>query len=419
MKRFLSLFLILVAAMCTAQAQQVLRQQLITSISAARMDSMRKEQHVPRRLAPVRYGVDVYEIEYRTTWWDGSPVMASGFYIVPHDCKEAIPMMSYNHGTRLHRARSFKMGGEEAICAFFAADGYAVVMPDYLGLGTGDRLPIYMHAETEATATVDMLVACKTLSSSLGLQHNGQLFLTGYSQGGHASMATHRYLQEHPERNLHVTASAPMSGAYDMVGVQGEVIDKPYGHPGYLPFLLLSYQEVYQLVPDSGAFFREPYNKTLPPFFDGLHKLNEVNAIMPPVPAAVLSPELLLAYKTDPDNTLRSALQENSLLDWAPTEPTLLCYCKADEQVIYRNALVARDSMEALGSTVVHTRMAGKRFGHGVCALYASIYTKMWFNSFRNGSAKGKSGPAWDRFLVSLSKMTYHKSKDKKQKHAK
>ena len=162
MKRIFPLILILSVVVSTAQAQRVLRQQLVTSISAARMDSMRKKQHVPRRLAPVRYGVDVYEIEYSTTWWDGSPVMASGFYIVPQDCKQAIPMLAYNHGTRLHRARTFKVGGEEAICAFFAADGYAVVMPDYLGLGTGDRLPIYMHAETEATATVDRLVACST-----------------------------------------------------------------------------------------------------------------------------------------------------------------------------------------------------------------------------------------------------------------
>jgi hypothetical protein len=93
----------------------------------------------------------------------------------------------------------------------------------------------------------------------------------------------------------------------------------------------------------------------------------------------------------------------------------LLCYCKADEQVLYRNAIVARDAMEARGSTVVHSRMAGRRFAHGPCALYTTIYAKMWFDSFRNGSTQGKSGPAWNRFLVSMSKAAYKKPKPSKK----
>ncbi len=413
MKHFLSAVSILVLLAAAVSAQQVVQHHLVASVSQSQMDSMRRVQHVPKRLAPVRYGVDVYEVEYSTTWWDGTPVMASGFYIVPHGCEEAVQTVSYNHGTRLHRARSWKMSGEEAICAFFAADGYAVVMPDYLGLGTGDRAPLYMHAATEATATVDMILACQTLDGPLGIQKGAQLFLTGYSQGGHASMATQRFLQSHPDAGLKVTASAPMSGAYDLAGVQGEVIDKPYAHPGYLPFLLLSYQEVYHILPDSQSFFKPPYDATLLPFFDGKHKLNEVSAVMPSIPGAVMREELMLAYKADAQNPLRLALQENTLTDWAPEAPLLMCYCKADEQVIYRNALVAQDAMEALGSKVVHSRMSGRRFGHGICALYSSIYAKMWFDSFRDGSTSGKKGPAWNRFLVSLSKMAYKKPKKK------
>ncbi|MBL0019706.1 MAG: hypothetical protein IPP17_25560 [Bacteroidetes bacterium] len=50
-------------------------------------------------------------------------------------------------------------------------------------------------------------------------------------------MATHRYLQPHPEA-VKVTQSAPTSGAYDLGGVQGEVIRKPYEYPGYFPLVL-------------------------------------------------------------------------------------------------------------------------------------------------------------------------------------
>jgi len=37
--------------------------------------------------------------------------------------------------------------------------------------------------------------------------------------------------------------------------------------------------------------------------------------------------------------------------------------------------------------------------------LFASIYTKMWFDSFRNGSEKGSKGPWMKRFLIYLQKV--------------
>ena len=37
--------------------------------------------------------------------------------------------------------------------------------------------------------------------------------------------------------------------------------------------------------------------------------------------------------------------------------------------------------------------------------LFASIYTKMWFDSFRNGSEKGNKGPWMKMFLIYLQKV--------------
>ena len=50
-------------------------------------------------------------------------------------------------------------------------------------------------------------------------------------------MAVHKYIQEHPEAGLSVTASSPMSGAYDMVGAQSETMFQEYTQPWYLPYL--------------------------------------------------------------------------------------------------------------------------------------------------------------------------------------
>ena len=67
-----------------------------------------------------------------------------------------------------------------------------VIIPDYIGLGKGDKFHLYQNSESEATASIDMLLAIQELNIEFGIKINKQLFLTGYSQGGHACMATHK-----------------------------------------------------------------------------------------------------------------------------------------------------------------------------------------------------------------------------------
>ena len=55
---------------------------------------------------------------------------------------------------------------ENAICAGFAADGYLVIMPDYIGLGKGDKFHLYQNSESEAVASIDMLLAIQKLNTT-------------------------------------------------------------------------------------------------------------------------------------------------------------------------------------------------------------------------------------------------------------
>ena len=360
-------------------AQGLIEAELVTTLSRETLDSIRKSNHIPKRLAPVRYDVAIYDVLYYSAWSDGSPVVASGYYMVPVGAEEALPMLSYNHGTRLEKARQWSLMGEELVCAYFAADGYVVVLPDYVGLRRGERNHLYLHAATEALATVDLLRAAKELNAQNGIQWDGELFVTGYSQGGHAAMATHKYIQERLHGEFEVTASAPMSGAYDLLGVQGSVLSERYAQPGYLPYVLLSYQAAYHLLPDSADYFRPPYDSLIPVLFDGKHKFRDLEPHLPAVPGEMMREDLLAAYVSDTAHPLRRLMAENSLTDWAPEAPMLLCYCKNDEQVKYENALVAHERMVAHGSTAVRLKHAGRKFGHGKCAIYTSIYARMWF----------------------------------------
>ncbi len=377
----------------------------VASYSLEDLKHFWKKAHIPQFIAPLNYGVDLYEVVYTSTWIDGSPVKASGLYFVPQGKHDNLPVVIYHHGTRIEKERSMKLGGEIGICVGFAADGYAVLMPDYFGLGKGEQKHLYIHSETEALSAIDMHRSVKALNDKEGISWGDKLFLTGYSQGGHAAMATHIKMQRDFPDEFHVTASAPMSGPYDVSGDQGTVMFKPYTHPGYLPYLIYSYQEVYQLVADASTLFKSPYDTMLPPMFDGNHSMGQINRVLPEVPKDIISDDILEAFLKDTSFAFRKALQANDVYDWKPEAPVLLCYCKSDEQVSYKNSLKAEQTMKRNGAENVKLKHSGKKFGHNTCALYTSIYTKMWFDSFVAGSTKGKKGPVFKRFLVNLSKM--------------
>lgn len=386
----------------------------VASYSLEDLKQFWKKAHIPQFIAPLHYGVDLYEVIYTSTWIDGTPVKASGLYFVPQGKRDNLPVIVYHHGTKIEKERAIKLGGEQGICVGFAADGYAVLMPDYFGLGKGEQKHLYIHAETEALSAIDMHRSVRALNAKEGITWGDKLFLTGYSQGGHATMATHMMMQRDFPEEFHVTASAPMSGPYDVSGDQGTVMFKPYSHPGYLPYLIYSYQEAYNLVADAGSLFKAPYDTILPPMFDGKHSMGEINKVLPSVPKDMVSDQVLEAFLKDTSFAFRKALEANDVYNWKPESPVLLCYCKSDEQVSYKNSIKAEQTMKSNGATNVRLRHSGKKFNHGTCALYTSIHTKMWFDSFVDGSTKGRKGPVFKRMLVGVSKMKIARDQKKR-----
>ncbi|MBU4201180.1 MAG: alpha/beta fold hydrolase [Verrucomicrobia bacterium] len=80
----------------------------------------------------------------------------------------------------------------------FSSAGYCVVAPDYAGLGfdTNSLVTPYLVADREPLAVIDALRAARQLAAQINVTLNGRLFLTGYSQGGHVCLATHRLLEQ-------------------------------------------------------------------------------------------------------------------------------------------------------------------------------------------------------------------------------
>jgi hypothetical protein len=374
-----------------------------------------KKNKIPKIAIPVKNDVDIYEIVYKAPWIDGSWIEASGIVFIPRTGKP-LPTMMYGHGTQIHKHREISDDDAQlGICLGFATNGYLSLFPDYYGIGKGTSRHLYQHSWSEAMSFVYMLYAVEELKYKLDFERNDQLFLTGYSQGGHASFAAHKYLEKLNDPRFKVTASSPMSGAYDMTGEQEKFMHQEYPRPFYLPYLLISYQVAYNIIDIDNVYdmFRSPYDTLLPYYFeDNQDKdLYGLDKIMPKIPKEVAKQKYIDEYDSDPDYLFKQKLRENNLTDWAPRAPVMLCYCKGDREVSYKNSEVAYANMKSMGVENIKLNNLSDYLDHNSCAGFAVLATKSYFDRYKkNGkNPKMKDVPAFKKMLVNTIKKKMEK----------
>ena len=353
------------------------------SYPAAQLSFLLLLQGIP---LTAQYDVDVYKLAYETVDPWGLPTPATASLALPSKPGIAWPLLAYQHGTILRKsdAPSSGLSTEGLVGVILATSGYVGVSADYLGLGDSAGTHPFHHAASEATAVVDALRAGRAACSTNGVALSGQVFLAGYSQGGHATMATLREIESRHAAEFSITAAAPMAGAFDLSGVtlDDALSDRPVSNPYYFAFLLQMLVELYGIAPSLADVLQPPFDKTLPPLLDGSVDSGQVNAILPAVPNRILKPGYLAAIRSNPDHPVRRALRDNDLASWAPRAPVRLYHCSGDLNVLPANSAVARDRMTALGANVF---LVNPKPGatHGDCAQPSLLLAKAWFDSLR------------------------------------
>ena len=348
----------------------------------------------------LQYDVDMYKMIYNTTDVNGQPTIASGAFLVPSNpnCID-FPFSVYMHGTSLKKSNVPSYNNQEAVIGkVFSAGGYFTCMPDYIGMGQSPGLHPYIHAESEAKSAVDMVRAAREfISNTLMMVDNGELFITGYSQGGHACMATHKYIEDNNlQAEFNVVASAPCSGPYALSITMADSITSmtPYSNPGYITYMLASYQLVYGNIFNSWSeILKSPYDTIVPPFFSGTNDsldMGQLNALLPSVVDSLIVDSVLNNFINDSVNKthpLWQALLANDNYDWTPQKPVRMYYCTADEQVAYTNALLADSVMNANGASSVVSINSGNGLNHNDCVIPALSSAFDWFQSLKTGCA--------------------------------
>ncbi|MDD2691819.1 MAG: lipase family protein [Simplicispira sp.] len=281
-----------------------------------------------------RYDVLAYRLEYTTSDVNGQPIRASGLVGVPAKAAGAAsPVLSYQHGTifRDSEAPSNNAVASE-VALVMASVGYIVLAPDYVGYGASKGAPHpYLLSGPSAAAVVDFLTAAQTWRRQQGVADNGQLFMTGYSEGGYVTLAAHRALQWGNSPHLQnlrqvvvgagpYNVQATMDGLVDVVRQENKVVGALI-NPGFLRHL-------------GGSAQREVRRALL-------------KALLPNDADVVIDATFIDNFLSDDVPNLNRL---SNVHQWRPTLPVRFYHGKDDRTVPYASAASTVQAMQAQGA---------------------------------------------------------------------
>jgi pimeloyl-ACP methyl ester carboxylesterase len=329
----------------------------------------------------VKSGVFLARLVYTTIDAHGSPTIGSGLLALPTDMKP-IGTVVFEHGTssqKLNVPSTPGSGEGQAISALFGSGSFALIAPDYVGLGLSPGTHPYLHASSEATATLDLLNAAKEAAYGWNMQLPKVVYLTGFSQGGQAVLATDRLIENDRRTDWRVAALAPISGPYDLASTEfSGLLTGPSPTSGaYLGYLTFSYIQVYGT--DSEAdVFKAPYESEMTSLFDGEHALEQL-ALVLPSPAALFRPAFLNST-LQAKNAFAAELRDNDTTGITPHAPVRLYYGEADVDVFPKNTLVAAAAMKSAGVQIDVVDL-GPGVDHPASANLGLPAARVWFDA--------------------------------------
>ena len=328
----------------------------VASFSAAKLAQYLKIIKLGSWSTMVHYGVDDYRVLYRTIAVDSSPTTASGLVVLPRLAARTLRAVEFGHGTMVSRrdAPSVNPQSDGQLTALVAASaGFAAVAPDYLGLGAGPGHHPFMHAASEASASLDMLRASRIIAARHGHRLDPRVFVTGFSQGGQAAMALGQALQHGADPRLRLGALAPVSGTYDTAHAElpamfsGQIA--PRSATYYLPYWLLAWNRIYHLYQRPEQVFRAPYDHTMPILYDGYHTDQQVTAGDAPTVRALLTPRFLRLLHHPVGALLRGLQINDATCNWHPNVPVRLYAARGDRDSVIANAWHCQAALAARG----------------------------------------------------------------------
>lgn len=356
---------------------------LINTYTPGEINQLWTNMGIPKILTP-HHTVDAIRMVYQTIDGRGNPVQASGAFMVPVT-DQSLPMLSLQHGTESKRnlvASESPLNSVEGVAGLYMGSlGYLICIPDYLGFGISTQMHPYCHAAANTPAIIDLIRAARRYCQENGISWNQELFLTGYSEGGYMTLATHKQIEQYHSDEFNLIAVAPMAGPYDLFGTARTVFQaNQYVNLGYIGYLLTAYDAIYgwNRLAD---IFNPPYDTLMPELFNGHYTWDQITDQMPASFSALIKPDFRNNFLNGNETEVITALQENTLLNWSPQTPIRFYHGDADLVVPYQNALTAMNNLRNNGAVNISlvTIYGGN---HGSSAPDCFLEMILWFDRF-------------------------------------
>ena len=360
--------------------------ELVGSYTAAEISTLAATFGIPPNIYQAEYGVDVYSLTYNMPYL-GESIEVSGAMFLPTGVPEScdLPVHTYMHGTVFERNQAPSFMPFEAMLGYLmSSPGYIVLMPDYVGLGVSQLMHPYVQAKSEAESGIYMMEAVESLGDELGFSFNDELFISGYSQGGHSAMAMAKEIHENYSEQYEVTACAPMAGPYNMSEVQGplSVAEDVYPYPAFFAYNVIGWNSYYGNIYESlDEIFQEPYASMLPDLFDGETSMAVINEALPTLTSELLQPGIVDEILNDPSHPYMLAAADNDVYDWVPNCHMQMYYCDADDVVYPENTTTTFEYMVEAGAENLGTFNGGS-LDHSGCAGPSIFGGLIWMDQF-------------------------------------
>ena len=334
----------------------------------------------------MEHSVAVYTITYNTTF-QGDPIVASGLVAIPTTSGVQFPVLSFQNGTNTLNSMAPSVNPDSQIflmLEFIASTGFIISVPDYLGFGASNQMfHPYMHKESTIQAVTDMLRAVKELvNNHLFTEINDDLYITGYSQGGWATMQLQKAIETQYSSEFNLKASACAAGPYDLNYINKYVLKQQnYPMPYFLGYVFNSYINLGLVTTPASEIFNTPFDNVVATYYDGTHSGEEINAALSTTVGILFTDNYRHnAYTDSKFSSIVNGMSSNSISAWKTVTPTMILHGTNDEFIppqvslnIYEDFLTKGVSTDQ----ITYIPLAG--LGHTSGIIPAELQAINWF----------------------------------------
>jgi len=319
---------------------------------------------------------------YRLTYWsetNGAPVLVSALVSLPNG-RPPRGLVLWMHGTNPARSASISIPSLQegvAVSAAFAGGGYALLAPDLIGLGVSHSPQAYLYNPSTLSVTLDLLeIAARGFDRRLPVS-GGEVFIAGFSQGGHDAAVLQRALEAAERPAMRVRAAAAVAGAYDLAGtsIPFALQGQSPGSSTYLGLAAQSWSTYYGHPLET--LMTAPAAGQVRQALDGSHGA-DVLKLLPRNPREMFRSDFLNAQANGGSHWFLDAARANEAWNWTPQAPFRAYYGTQDVDVSPQESIAFAEASAKRGGNA--KAVAVGPFGHGESVLHAVPLIRRWFD---------------------------------------